>query len=100
MAANAITCPTCGLEEAHKLAVGESPPPLHEVGKFTCEGCRARYVFGKRVPRVVVEPSHDAKGLRWTRIRVQDPLTKKDEHVFDLDPETALAFAKSVLSMV
>lgn len=99
MAKDAIKCPVCGVEEAFD-ARGEAPPPLHEVGKFRCEGCGARFVFGKPVPRVVVEPMHDQKGIRWTRIRVQSHLTKKDEHVFDLDPETALAFAKNVLSLV
>jgi hypothetical protein len=99
MAIDAITCPTCGVEEPFD-ANGERPPPLHEVGKFKCDGCGTKYVFGKRVPRIVVEPNHDEKGLRWTRVRIQDPLTKADEFVFDVDPESALAFAKNILSLV
>ena len=100
MAMNAITCPTCGVEEVFRGAGNESPPPMHEVGKFKCDGCGTRYVYGKRVPRVVVEPNLDHKGLRWTRIRIQHPITKEDEQVFEVDPETALALAKNILSLV
>ncbi len=98
MAEDAITCPQCGLEEAFD-AHGERPPPLHECGEFRCNGCQNRYVFGKHVPRLVIEPWHQDSGLRWVRFRVQDEATKEDLYVFDLDPEYADYAFKSALSL-
>jgi hypothetical protein len=99
MAENAITCPTCGVEEPAD-ANGEAPPPLHEVGEFVCDACGARYIFGKLAPVYVVEPNHDNKGLRWVRLRFQHPQTREDLYVADLDPKLALAFAKNVLALI
>jgi hypothetical protein len=100
MAADAIKCPTCGLEEAF-ADDGERPPPLHEVGEFRCDGCGARYVYGQLTPCVVVEPHrNEATGFMWTRIRFQDPATRADVHVADLDPKLAASLAKNILSLV
>lgn len=98
MAKDAVKCPECGVEEVVKD--GGPPVPLHEVGRFTCDACGTQFVFGKRVQRFVVEPKHDEKGVRWVRVRLQHPVTKADEHVFDLDPATALSFSKNLLSLL
>ena len=80
---NAITCPTCGLEEP--FTDGGDPIPLHEVGRFTCEGCKAHYVFGKLCPTIVVEPFDGPKGVPFTRLRFQHPQTREDLYVVDVE---------------
>jgi hypothetical protein len=96
MAHNSVTCPSCGVEETPD---DERPlPPLHEIGEFRCEACGSRFIYGKLVPRIVVEPV-DERGVRWTRIRFQDPKTKEDVHVVDIDQKLAVLFAKNVLSI-
>lgn len=100
MAQGSVTCPRCGVEEA--FADGGPPEPLHTLRKFRCENgeCQAKYVFGKEVPRIAIEPWLDNANVRWVRIRIQDRLTKQDLYVFDLDPEDALVHAKAVLSLL
>jgi len=96
MAHNSVTCPVCGLEET---SPDESPlPPLHEIGEFRCEGCVARVIFGKIAPHIVVEP-YVERGFRWTRLRIQDPKTRADLHVLDLDPKLAVSLTKNILSV-
>lgn len=99
MATNAVRCPLCGLEEPFD-ADGELPPPLHEIGLFRCEGCSARYVHGRLLPRVVVEPHDGGRGVTWARLRFQDPATKRDEYVVDLDPKFALMILENVLQTI
>ena len=101
MAENAVTCPVCGIEEVFD-ADGARPPPLHEIGEFHCENdaCQARVVFGKIMPRIVVEPYRDERGFRWTRLRIQDPKTKEDISVSDLDPKMTVLLTKNLLVMV
>ena len=95
MAKNTLTCPACGVEERFD----SDPIPLHEVGQFVCNACSTRVVFGKVIPRIVVEGVRDA-GRGWIRVRFQDPKTKKDLHVHDLDPITVVRFVKNLLSLV
>lgn len=96
MAHNSVTCPACGVEEA---SPDERPlPPLHELGEFNCDACGACFVFGKPIPRIVIEP-HYAQGVRFTRVRFQDPKTKTDAYVADFDPKSAVMIAKNILSI-
>lgn len=99
MAENAVTCPSCGGEEVF-CTDGTRSPPLHEVGEFTCNICKTRVVYGNVMPRIVVEPFIDQRKFRWTRIRIQDPATKEDLLVRDLDPKLVLRLANNLLSMV
>lgn len=95
---NAITCPTCGLEEP--FVDGDAPIPLHEVGLFCCNGCKARYVYGKLVPPIVVEPFDGPKGVPFTRIRVQNPQTREDVFVLDVEcGQMSAALAKNILAI-
>lgn len=96
MANNSVTCPICGVEEA---SPDERPmPPLHDIGDFRCEACGTRVIFGKVAPRIVIEP-YEEHGIRWTRLRFQDPKTRQDIHVADLDPNLAVSVTKNVLSI-
>ncbi len=99
MTLNAVTCPACGVEEPFDDD-GNEPPPLHEVGLFRCNACDARVVYGKIMPRIVVEPYTDERGFTWLRRRFQDPVTGSDLHVIDVDPRLAAIEARSVLAMV
>lgn len=92
-----ICCPAC--EHAHVLAT-DAPVALEDIGVFVCDACSTRVVFGKVLPRVVVEPYEDERGHRWIRRRFQDPVTKADIYVIDADPIFAVAELKSVLSLV
>ena len=95
---NAITCPTCGVEEP--FTDGADPIPLHDVGEFRCDACGARYVFGKLAPTIVVEPFDGPKGTRWVRVRVQHPQTRADLYVVDVEhgPMSA-ALARNILAI-
>lgn len=94
---NAITCPACGVEE--RFRDGDAPVPIHEVGDFRCDGCGARYVFGKLVMKIVVEPYFE-NGVRWTRLRAQHPVTRADVFIVDVEPGPASAsLAKNILSI-
>jgi hypothetical protein len=55
--------------------------------------------FGRIMPRIVVEP-HVDEHRRWLRLRFQDPTTKADVHVADLDAQYAASVAKNILSLV
>jgi hypothetical protein len=56
--------------------------------------------YGVLAPRVVVEPARDDQGHDLVRIRTQDPITKADLHVIDIDPQCAALIAKNILDMV
>lgn len=100
MAKNAVTCPGCGVEEAF-CADGERPPPLHEIGEFTCDVCGLRAVYGTIQPRIVLEPLIDERHFKWTVLRVQDPKTKEDLVTpIRLDPKLVLRLANNLLSLV
>lgn len=98
MAHNAVTCPSCGLEEPFQD--GQSALQLHEIAEFTCDGCRTRVIYGRVMPRIVVEPYMDAQGFTWIRTRYQDPKTREDIYVVDLDPILAASHAKNELALV
>lgn len=102
MAKNTITCPACGVEEiAHASSPGEGVIALHDVGDFRCDACGARTVYGRLMPRVVVEPVRGERDLVWIRVRRQDPKTKEDVcEPLDLDPKMAVMLAKNILSLV
>ncbi len=96
MVTSEITCPACG----HKESVqAEAALTLADVGLFVCNQCRTRAVHGALLPRVVVEPFSDRKGFTWTRTRYQDPITKADLYVVDLDPRGSAMVATATLSL-
>ena len=101
MARGAVTCPACGVEEVF-MHDGGNPPPLHEIGEFMCNACSARSVYGKLMPRIVVEPAkEETRGLLMVKLRFQDPRTRKDIYVTDpIDPKLAASLAKNILSLV
>lgn len=92
-----VHCPACGHAQT---AEGDAAIAFDDIGLFSCPNCSARAVYGKLSPRVVVEPFVDERGHRWIRRRFQDPITKKDVYVVDVDPIFAVAEFKSVLSLV
>lgn len=96
MAHGFVTCPACGVEEGH--AIGRVLPPIHEIAHFTCDACKARFIYGQPVPHIVVEPV-ELRGVRWTRVHFRDPKTRKDLYVADIDQSMAVLFAKNVLSV-
>lgn len=102
MAKNTVVCPVCRVEEIIRPATpGESPVALHEIGDFRCDACGARTVYGRLMPRVVVEPTRGEHDLMWIRIRRQDPSSRADVHEpLDLDPKMAVELAKNILSLV
>ena len=102
MAKGTITCPACGVEEpVHATSPGAGSIALHDVGEFRCDACSARVVYGRLMPRVVVEPTRGERDLMWIRIRRQDPRTKEDVgEPLDLDPKMAFEFAKAVIGLV
>lgn len=94
MSENTVTCLAC----AHVAALGTGPAPADSI--LVCGECGARMPFGTLAPRVVVEPFADANGRKWVRYRFQDPSTKRDLYVTDLDPEHAAKLAKGTLVLV
>lgn len=72
---------------------------MASIALFVCNFCGFRSVFGNAMPRVVVEPFVDSKGLHWLRRRFQDPITKRDLYVVDLDPQHAAREAVNILSI-
>ncbi len=91
-----IACPACSHEEDHEA---ESVLTLNGIGLFVCDQCGFRSVYGVHQPRVVVEPFTDAKGMRWLRRRFQDPITRADRFVVDMDPNYAAREAVNILSI-
>jgi hypothetical protein len=67
---------------------------------FKCSECGARTAYGQLMPRIVEEPFVDDRGHQFLRIRFQDPTTKADVYVVDLDPQYAASHAKNTLSLV
>lgn len=92
-----ITCPACDTDE---IAKAEMPLTLEDVALFRCEACGARVVFGALMPRMVAEPFVDESGRNWLRQRFQDPKTKADIYIVDIDPQAAASHAKNILSLV
>jgi hypothetical protein len=93
-----LACPLCGLIE--HAEDGDPVPSLRAIGLFRCEGCGARFVHGRLIPRVVVEPHDGGRGVTWARLRFQDPKTKADEYVADLDPRFTLQIVANILQIV
>lgn len=89
-----ITCLACG-------HVADVPAgPAFDDAIFQCGECGARMAYGRLMPRVVVEPYEDERGHRWLRRRFQDPQTKKDVYVIDVDAQQAASEAKNILTLV
>lgn len=92
-----MTCLACG----HVASVAKTDDcDCLDCGIFRCDQCRARMSFGVLMPRVVVEPFIDARGRQWLRRKYQDPKTKADLYVIDVDPQYAAMEAKQILSLV
>lgn len=96
MAHVSVTCPACGADE---LVRGE-PIALHEIGDFRCDACGARTVYGRLMPRIAVEPTRGANDMLFIRARIQDPKTREDLFVVDLDPKMAVELTRNILSLV
>lgn len=94
---SSIACPSCAHAEEIEAA---APVTIDDVGLFVCNACNTRVVHGKTLQRVVIEPFVDERGHKWVRRRFQDPKTKEDLHVVDIDPLLAAGEAKSLLSLV
>lgn len=92
-----ITCPACG---EHETAPDGTPTVLDLIGLFRCNACSCRVVYGRMLPRVVTEPYTDNRGHCWIRTRYQDPKTKADLFVVDVDPQFAVDIVKNTLSLV
>lgn len=89
-----VACLAC----AHEAPLAAGPPPSESI--LVCSECGARMPFGKIAQRVVVEPFVDDEGRSWVRYRFQDPITKQDVHVVDLDMLHAAHLAKATISLV
>jgi hypothetical protein len=96
MVTSKINCPVCGHAETAKA---ESAVTLADIGVFKCDACSSRVIYGQVLPRVVHEPYVDRRGVLWLRTRYQDPKTKADLYVVDLDPQYAAGCATNVLSI-
>lgn len=97
MSAITITCLSC--RHAFQVAA-KSGCECAADDVYRCLECGARMAFGKLMPRIVIEPFVDERGIRWVRKRYQDPITKADLYVVDVDREYALMEAKQILSLV
>jgi hypothetical protein len=95
-----ITCLACGHADAVQNESGLEAPAFFETNVFKCSECGARMAYGKLAPRVVVEPFTDERGCHYIRHRFQDPITKADLFVADLDPQYAAMVAKAGISLV
>lgn len=95
-----IACPACGHADVHTTPVDIPTARYVADSVFVCRECCARTAYGTLMPRVVVKPHRDANGKVWLRKRYQDPKTKADLFVVDLDPQYAATEAKNVLSVV
>lgn len=95
-----VQCPVCESKEAADPAMGSGLIPLQKVAIFSCDACGARAVWGVITPRIVIEPHTDANGLRWIRVRHQDPKTRLDIHVADFDPNLAIDLVRNIMSLV
>lgn len=91
-----VICPCCHVGEA---SPDGEPVALENVGLFRCDHCGARVVFGRVMPRVVIERVVDERGFGWIRKRYQDARTKEDLYVVDLDPKYAAMEVAEVLSV-
>lgn len=100
MKSTTITCLAC--DHSHAVA---NPTDLDDAaffvaGIFRCDECSARMSFGKLMPRIIVTPWTDENGVTWLRRRFQNPKTKEDLFVVDLDPQYAAMECKNTLSVV
>ena len=94
-----ITCPACG--DTHGAPEGDAA--FLSRGISRCSVCDARIVYGELAPRVVIEPSSVATPVGpkdFMRLRFQDPATKEDVFVRDIDPQHAFMIAQAIISMV
>jgi len=89
-----VVCPACGAAEQV-----DGDCTFTEIGLFRCDACSARFVFGKRVPRVVIEPCRGPQQMLWTRMRVYDPVTGVEACVLEFDPAFADAVADNLKAM-
>ena len=87
-------CLACG----HADEIADSPALEDSIRN--CTECNARMTYGALAPRIVVEPFDDAKGRRWIRIRRQNPVTRADVEVLDLDPQHASLLATDLRGLV
>jgi hypothetical protein len=90
----ATKCLACG----HEASLTDGAPPSESV--LVCSECGARMPFGRLAPRIVVEPFTDDEGRTWVRYRFQDPISKIDVHVADIDGQHAAMLAKATISLV
>lgn len=95
-----ITCLACGHKDAVPHATELDDAKFFASWIFVCSQCRSRMSFGVLMPRVIVEPHCDEQGRQWLRRRFQDPKTKQDLYVIDVDPQYAAMEAKNVLALV
>lgn len=94
-----ITCLACGHAAKVSVPMLEARSPLeHDI--FKCEECGAHMAYGRLAYREVVEPYVDDRGVKWVRRRFQDPRTKEDLFVVDVDRERALSIARELLALV
>lgn len=94
-----ITCLACSHTSHVSVPLVEAPNPLAH-GVFRCDECGARMAYGRLTMREVVEPYVDDTGRRWVRRRFQDPKTREDLFVLDVDRERAIDCARELLSLV
>ena len=95
-----IACLACGHTHAVEHDDELDDATFFARGIFRCDECGARMAHGRLMPRIVVEPYEDENGVRWLRRRFQDPSTKEELYVVDIDAQYAAMEAKNVLSLV
>jgi hypothetical protein len=89
-----VKCQACDHEARLEL------PGTPEENILRCDECGTRASYGALMPRIVIEPYIDERGYQWCRKRYQDPISKRDLYVVDLDPQYAAMEAKNTLSLV
>ena len=82
-----VNCPACKHQDNVENDTGLDDQPFILSSVFRCSECGARMAHGRLMPRVVVEPYTDSNGYTFTRVRIQDAVTKEDMHRFDVDPQ-------------
>lgn len=94
-----IACMACGHRASVSVPLVEARDPLAQ-GIYRCDECGARMAYGKLLLREVIEPYVDDHGIQWLRRRFQDPKTKTDILVVDVDPRMAATVAREILALV
>lgn len=95
-----ITCSACGHAYALDVPDGTSEQAFFESNVFKCTECGARTSYGKLMPRIVIEPFYDDRGVGWLRRKYLDAKTNELLFQIDLDPQYAAMQAKNELSLV